>query len=125
MSVNDLDLRVAQGEAVAAGMAAGAQVKLPAVPRADNIFVVGIVLERARLAVGVNRLAHAVKDAALADRPAAMGALIVPCDQLTIDVEDADLDAVAGNHATLPFRDLPDLCDDEGLHVTFIPVCCF
>ena len=97
ISVDDLDLRAPQGEAVAARLAAGAQVELPAVPGADDIPVDGVVLQGARLAACVHRLAHPAKDAALTDRPAAMGALIVPGDEFAIDVEDADFGAVAGN----------------------------
>jgi hypothetical protein len=58
-----------------------------------------------------------MKDATLADRPAAMGALIVPGDQLAADVENADFGAVAGHHPALPLGDLTDSRDHEGLHV--------
>src|SRR5258708_9294171 len=98
MPVRDLELGPAQGEAFAARMAAGPQVELPAVPRADDVLAVRVVLQHPGLAVFVNRLADLAVDAALADRPAAMGTLIVPPHQLPIDVEHAEFRAVAGNH---------------------------
>src|SRR5579871_7007517 len=107
MSIRYLDFRRPEGEAVAARVTASAQIELPAVPWADDILAHRVVLQGAGLAVGVHRFQHPVKDAALADRPAAMRTLIVPGNQFTADVEDADLSAVAGNHPALPLGDLP------------------
>ena len=41
--------------------------------------------------------------AALAHRPLQMGALVVPGDQLAVDLEHADLGAVAGDHLAAAF----------------------
>src|SRR5258708_30618976 len=106
MPVRDLELGPAQGEAFAARMAAGPQVELPAVPRADDVLAVRVVLQHPGLAVFVHRLADLAVDAALANRPPAMGTLIVPRDPLAIDVENADFGAVAGNHPPLSLRHL-------------------
>src|SRR5258707_14666999 len=92
--VGNLELGPAQGEAFAGRMAAGPQVELPAVPRADDVLALRVVLEHPGLAVVVHRLADLMVDAAPAHRPAPMGALIVPGDQLALDIEDADLGAV-------------------------------
>src|SRR6266849_1144230 len=119
MPVRGLELGPAQGEAFAARMAAGPQVELPAVPRTDDVLALRVVLQHPGLAVLVHRLADPVVDAALAHRPAAMGTLIVPGDQIAIDIEDADLGAVAGNHPTLAVRQLADPPHHKGLHALF------
>src|ERR1700674_2986523 len=87
MSVGDLELGLAQGKACARRMAGGPQVELPAVPRAHDVLALRVVLQHAGLAVLVHRLADLMVDAALAHRPAAMGALVIPGDQLAIDIE--------------------------------------
>ena len=56
---------------------------------------VGIVFEGAGRAVVGDRLDHALHDAALADRPGAMGAAVVPGEEFVADPEDADLELPA------------------------------
>src|SRR5258708_24331338 len=98
MPVRDLELGPAQGKAFAARMTAGPQVELPAVPWADDVLALRVVLQHSGFAVFIHRLADLAVDAALADRSAAIGALIVPRNELAIDVEDAHFRALAGNH---------------------------
>src|SRR5712691_1103097 len=117
--VGNLELGPAQGEAFAARMAAGPQVELPAVPRADDVLALRVVLQHPGFAVFIHRLADLTVDAALTDRPAAMGALIVPRNELAIDVEDADLGAVAGNHPPLSLGQFVDPPHHEGFHLSF------
>src|SRR6266446_451493 len=119
MPVGDLELGPAQGKSFAARMAAGPQIELPAVPGADDVLALRVVLQHAGFAVFVHRLADPAVDAALADRPAAMGALIVPRDQLAIDIEHADFGAVAGNHPPLTLGQLADPPHNEGFHLSF------
>src|SRR5215468_7787868 len=76
-------------------MAAGLDAELVAVPGADDIGLGRIVFERARGAVIGDGLDHALHDAALADRPGAMGATVVPGKELAIDPEDTDLELSA------------------------------
>src|SRR5262252_1016436 len=120
MPVGDLELGLAQGEAFATGMATGLQIEFPAMPRTDDVLAVRVVLQHPGLAVVVHRLAHPMVDAALAHRPTAMGALIVPGDQLAIDIEDADFSAIAGNYAPLALRQFADPPDHERLHRSFL-----
>src|SRR5215831_10795063 len=122
MPVGDLELGPAQGEAFATRMAAGPQIELPAMPWADDILALWVVLKHPGFAVLVHRLADLLVDAALTHRPATMGALIVPRDQLAIDVEDADFGAVAGNHAPLSLDQFVNPSNHEGFHSSFIPV---
>src|SRR5262249_53933428 len=96
MPVGDLELGFAQGEPFAARMTAGSQIEFPAVPGADDVLVLGVMLEHASLAVLVHRFADQVVNPSLAHRSAAMGTLIVPGDQFAIDVEDPDFDSVRG-----------------------------
>src|SRR5258708_15704968 len=74
--VGDLELGLAQGKAFAARMAAGPQIELPAVPGADDVLALRVVLQHAGLAVFVHRLAGLAVDAALADPPPPAGAVI-------------------------------------------------
>src|SRR5262245_14563040 len=120
--VGDLELGTAQGEAFTTRMAAGPQIEPSAMPRADDMLALWVVLQHPCFAVLVHRLADLLVDAALTHRPATMGALIVPRDQLAIDVEDADFGAVAGNHAPLSLDQFVNPSNHEGFHSTFIPV---
>src|SRR5215475_5131786 len=120
--VGDLELGPAQGEAFTTRVAAGPQIELPAMPRADDILALWVVLQHPGFAVLVHRLADLLVDAALTHRPATMGALIVPRDQLAIDVEDADFGAVAGNHAPLSLDQFVNPSNHKVFHSTFIPV---
>src|SRR5499427_10815199 len=120
MPVGDLELGLAQSKAFAARMAAGPQIELPAVPRADDVLALRVVLQRPGFAVLVHRLADLTIDAALAHRSAPMGALIVPRNQLAIDVEDADLGAVAGNHPPLSLGQFVNPSHHEGFHLSFL-----
>src|SRR5262249_10574407 len=97
MPIGDLESGFAQGKARAARMAAGPQIELPAVPWADDVLALRVVLQRPGFAVLVHRLADLTIDAALAHPSAPMGALIVPRTPPPIGVEDAALGAVAGN----------------------------
>src|SRR5258708_40226608 len=101
MPVRDLELGPAQGEAFAARMAAGPQVELPAVPRADDVLAVRVVLQHPGLAVFVHRLAALAGDAPLADPPAPLGTRIVPRDPLALELEHRRFGAVAGNDPPL------------------------
>src|SRR5712671_6641136 len=119
MPVGNLELGPAQGKAFATRMAAGPQIELPAVPWADDVLALRVVLQHSGFAVFIHRLADLAVDAALADRSAAMGALIVPRNELAIDVEDADFGAVAGNHPPLSLGQLADPPHHEGFHLSF------
>src|SRR5580704_7601501 len=116
MPVGDLQLGLAQRELLSGGVAAGSQVELPPVPRANDVLGSGVVLEHARLAVRVDRLENPLIDAALAHRPAAMCALIIPGDEFAIDHEHADLGAVAGYDPSLAVREFPDAPYHKGFH---------
>jgi hypothetical protein len=117
MPLRDLELGLAQGEAFPARMTAGPQIELPAVPRADDVLALRVVLlQHSGLAIFVHRLADLMVDTALAHRSAAMGALIVPGHQLALDIEDADFGAIAGNHPPLALRELADPRRHKGLH---------
>src|SRR5258708_8735388 len=118
MPVGNLELGPAQGKAFATRMAAGPQIELPAVPWADDVLALRVVLQHSGFAVFIHRLADLAVDAALADRPAAMGTLIVPRNEFAIDVEDADFGAVAGNHPPLSLGQLADPPHHEGLHLS-------
>src|SRR5262252_9075461 len=120
MPVRNLELGPAQSKTFATRMAAGPQIELPAVPWADDILALRVVLQHPRFAVLVHRLADLTIDAALAYRPATMGALIVPRNQLAIDVEDADLGAVAGNHPPLSLGQFVNPSHHEGFHLSFL-----
>src|SRR5260370_13621852 len=87
--VGDLELGLAQGKAFAARMAAGPQVELPAVPGADDVLALRVVLQHPGFAVFIHRLADLAVDAAPADRPPAMGTLIVPPAHLPLRLEHA------------------------------------
>src|SRR5262249_14078500 len=87
--------RLAQAKARAALVAAGPDVEFVAVPGTDDVGLGAVVFQRARGAVVGDRLDHALHDAALADRPGAMGAAIVPREKFAIEPEDADLELAA------------------------------
>src|SRR6185437_8198444 len=76
-------------------MRAGADRELIAMPGADDVGFGRIVLQRARRAVIGNRLDHAFHDPALAHWTGAMGAAVVPGEELVADPEDADLELPA------------------------------
>src|SRR5262249_19630974 len=81
-----------------------------------DILALGIVLEHAGLALRVDRLDDVLVDAPLANRPAPVCAPVIPGDELTIDLEDADLRAVTRDHLALAVRKLIDAPDNIGLH---------
>src|ERR1700685_2807730 len=97
-------------------MVASAQVELPAMPRADDVLALGIVLKHSGLAVGVDRLDDLLVDAALAYGPATVRTPVIPGDELAIDHEDADLCAVARNHLAVAIREFADTPHHIGLH---------
>src|SRR5262249_18605070 len=113
------ELGPAERKAFAARMAAGPQVELPAVPGADDVFAFRVVLQSPGFAVFIHRLADLTVDTALADRPAAMGALIVPRNEFAIDIEAADFSTVAGNHPSLSLSQFVDPPHHEGFHLWF------
>src|SRR5215510_4343002 len=98
MSVGDLELGLAQPGLWIAWVRAGLQAELPAVPRADDVLLGLAVLQHAGVAVGVDRFLDLAVDAALAHRPLQVGTLVVPGDEFAVDLEHADLGAVAGDH---------------------------
>src|SRR5690242_10450759 len=98
MAIGDLKPGFAKSRLGVAGMLSAFQAELPAVPRTHDVLFLVIILQHAGVAVLVDRLLDPAVDAALAHRPLQMSALVVPGDQLAVDLEDADLGAVAGNH---------------------------
>src|SRR5260370_24982577 len=118
LTVQDLELGAAQRMGCAAGMAAGLQAELVAVPGADDVRLVLVELQHARALLAVDRFDHPFVDAPLADRSRPMGALIVPGDQLAIDLEHADLDAIAGHDFAAALGKLIDSPDRIRLHST-------
>src|SRR5215471_17898683 len=106
MAVRDLELGLAQPGLGMTGMLAGLQAELPAVPGAHDVLFLVVVLQHAGVAVLVERFLDLAVDAALAHRALQMGALIVPGDKLAIDLEYADLDAVARDHLATAFGEL-------------------
>src|SRR5262249_27588243 len=72
-------------------VAAGPDAELEAVPGADDVGLDGIIFEGAGSAVVGHRLGDPLHDAALADRPGAMGAAVMPREELVADPEHADL----------------------------------
>src|SRR5579859_3009143 len=103
-------------------MVAGLEIELPAVPWVNEVFALGVVLQHACLAVFVDRLTDPLIDAALAHRPATMGALIIPGNELAIYIEHANLGAVAGDHPPLALAEFIDTPDHKRLHATRIPL---
>src|ERR1700682_6203339 len=97
-------------------MPAGLQVELPAVPRADDVLFLVVILQHPGVAVVVERLLDPAVDAALADRALQMGALVVPGDQLAIDLEHADLGSVAGDHLATAVVELVEAPYHVGFH---------
>src|SRR5260370_23816790 len=69
MPVGDLELGPTQGEPFAARMAAGPQIELPAVPGADNVLALRVVLQHPGFAVFIHRLADPAGEVG-ADTPA-------------------------------------------------------
>src|SRR5882724_10253472 len=114
--VHDLELGAAQRMGGAAGMPPGLQAELIAVPGTDDVLLALVEMQPARALLAVDRLDHPLVDASLADRALPMGALIVPGDELAIDLEHADLDAVAGHDLAAAFGKLVDSCDRVRLH---------
>jgi hypothetical protein len=62
-----------------------------AVPGTHDVGFGSVVFLGAHRPVVRNRLNHALHDPSLADRPAAMGAAVMPGKKFAIDLEDADL----------------------------------
>src|SRR5262249_7056822 len=108
LPVDDLELGRAQTMLAAAGVTAGLQVELIAVPGAGDVRVGLVGGQHARALLGVDRLDHPLVDAALADRTLTMRALIVPGDDLAIDFEHADLGAIAGDDPAASLGELLD-----------------
>src|SRR5882672_6605967 len=121
LTVDDLELGTTQGLGRAAGMPSGLQVELIAVPGADDVRLVLVELQHPGPLLAVDRLDHPLVDAPLADRALSMRALIVPGDELAIDLEYADLDAIAGHDLPAALGQLVDFSDRVGLHCTAAP----
>src|ERR1700687_5113586 len=120
LTVHDLELGRAQAVGRAAGMAAGLQAEFVAVPGTHDVGLVLVELQHPRALLTVDRLDDPLVDAPLADRTLPMGALIVPGHELAIDLEHADLGAVAGHHLAAAFGELLDLPDRVRLH--YVPL---
>src|ERR1700722_5437425 len=116
MIVGDLELGLAQARLGIARMLAGLEAEFPAVPRADDVLFALAVLQHAGMSVGVDRFLDLAVDAALAHRSLQVGALVVPGDQLAVDLEHADLGPIAGNHLATAFRKLVEAPYDVGFH---------
>src|SRR5262245_3068677 len=116
LAVHDLELGAAQPVGGAAGVLSGLQAELVAVPGTDDMQLVLVELQHARALLVVDRLDDPLVDASLAHGAGPMGALIVPGDELAIDLEHADLDAVAGHDLAPALGKLVDSSDRVGLH---------
>src|ERR1051326_1772757 len=93
------------------GMLAGLDVVFVAVPGADDVGVLAVILERAHRAVGRRRLHDALHDPALAHRSAAVSAFVVPSVKFAVDHEDSDLGVAAFEQEAAA---LPKLFDPAG-----------
>src|SRR5258707_2490379 len=87
--VGNLELSLAQGKAFAPRMAAGPQVELPAVPRADDVLALRVVLQHPGLAVFVHQLAGLPATAGLARPPPPPGTFVVPPNGMATCASDA------------------------------------
>src|SRR5882724_10078844 len=121
LTVHDLELGAAQRVGRAARMAAGLQAEFVTVPGTHDVGLVLVELQHPRALLTIERLDDPLVDAPLADRALPMGALIVPGDELAIDLEHADLDAVAGHHLAAAFAELVGFSDRVRLHLVAAP----
>src|SRR5215471_7499102 len=87
-------------------MAPGPHVELVAMPGADDVERAVDIVDAEAAALAVEPLLHPLHQAALADRPALMRAVIAPGVERAIDVEHADLHAVDVDHLALAVGDV-------------------
>src|SRR5579863_6911097 len=94
-SVADDDPRLAQLQGRMTRVLPGFDIVFIAVPRTDDMRVLGMVLQRSHCAVALHRLDDTLHDPALTHRTAAMSTFIVPGVELAIDQENSDLGLAA------------------------------
>src|SRR3954452_5054528 len=100
-----LDLDAAQPRARVAGVAPRAHVVLVAVPRADDVQLVGEVVAEAALLL-VETLDDPVHQHALAHGPPEVGAAVLPGVQQAVQTEDPHLRAVHVDDHPAAFEDV-------------------
>jgi hypothetical protein len=76
---------------------AGPDIVFVSVPGADDVRILGVVLQGPHRAVARHRLDDALENTALAYRTAAMGAFVVPGMKLAVDQENSDLGLAASD----------------------------
>lgn len=97
-----------------AAMPAAAQVELPAMPGADQMRRAGDVVDAQATPLRIEPFLDARHQAALADRPALVGAFVAVGQDGAIDPKQADLDFADGDDFASAFGDVfltrhPDL----------------
>ena len=85
-------------------MKSSLDVEFVSMPRTDNVRFGFVVFLRANGAVLCDRFKHALHDAALTDRSGALGASVVPCVEVAIHLEDADLTLSAHDDFSVAVR---------------------
>src|SRR5262249_30329725 len=104
-----------------AAMAAGLDVEFPAVPRADDVVLLGGTQPAAGL-VRRKLFLDARDHLALTDRTAVMGARILVGDEAVALPKNSDLERVHPQHAVAPFRELAELAHHDLVHgLTHLP----
>jgi len=98
-----------------AAVAAGLNVEFPAVPRTDDVALLG----ETKSAGGLIRrelFLDARDHLALADRPAVVGAMILVCHEAVALAKNAELEAIDPQHAVATLRELAELAHHDLVH---------
>jgi hypothetical protein len=74
------------------------EVELVSMPRANNVYLLGMVFQRPHRAVIIDRLNDAIKNTTLTHGTATVGALVVPSVKIAIDQKNADFGIAAPKH---------------------------